>query len=86
MDQWPIFAELEICLLACTVLYLNLLALCAYAGLARRHGDDGAHGEEGGEATQRVRLPGGPLAAAVMFAFGLVAALALMARLIWLQA
>ncbi|WP_454828481.1 hypothetical protein [Pseudoxanthomonas wuyuanensis] len=91
MGQWPTFAELETCLLACTLLYLNLLAVFAYAGLARRHGGGAAHGEDGGsqgvagEGTEAARLAGRSSAAAMAFAIGLVAASALAAWLVWPQ-
>jgi hypothetical protein len=91
MNQWSTYVELETCLLACMLLYLNLLALSAYAGLVRGHGAAAARGKDaGGEGVP----PGGsagvwpvgrPAAAAVVLTIGLIAALALAARLVWLQ-
>jgi hypothetical protein len=84
MNPWSIFAEMETYLLACMVLYLNLLVLVAYGGLAggRRGlavGRGDARNDRGQGAAQMNRRP----AAALMFVIGLAAVLALMAQLIW---
>lgn len=86
MGQWSTFAELETCLFASTVLYLNLLALSAYAGLARRHGDT-ASGKDGGKVSGR-RAPvgrrmSGSAVVVLVLAIGLAAALSLLAWLAW---
>lgn len=83
MNPSSTFAELETYLLACMVLYLNLLVLWAYGGLARGRRDLAAgRGDRSGDGLGAAQM-NRRSAAALMFAIGLVAVLALMAPLIW---